>query len=69
VMAEVQALLDWLLVHAPGLRAPQEEGGAWDAHLQQQEEAGGWTTVTLTLVGPLAWGDAMLAHFAADDAD
>ena len=66
VMAEVRSVLDWAEAHAPGPRAPLDEGGAWDADEQVQAE-GEWTTVTLTLTGPWAWGEALAAHFAPTD--
>lgn len=62
VMKEVQAVLAWAEAHSPGPRGPLDDGGAWDAdHLVQAE--GDWTTVTLTLTGPWAWGEALVAHF------
>jgi hypothetical protein len=62
VMKEVQAALDWAERNSPGPRGPLDEGGAWDAdHLVQNE--GDWTTVTLTLTGPWAWGEALVAAF------
>lgn len=68
VQAEVREVLDWAERHAPGPRGALDEGGAWDAdELVQAEEDGGWTTVTLTLTGPWAWGEALLAHFAPAD--
>jgi hypothetical protein len=48
---------------APGPRGALEEGGAWDAEQQVQVE-GDWTTVTLTLTGPWAWGEALVGYFA-----
>ena len=48
-----------------GARGPLNEGGVWDAdqHTQTDDE---WTTVTLTIVGPWAWGEALLAECAPD---
>lgn len=57
--AEVQAVLAAAEASAPGPRGPLEEGGAWDADVQQHTD-GRWTTITLTLTGPLAWGEALL---------
>ncbi len=51
VMKEVQTVLDWAERHSPGPRGP----------LVQTE--GDWTTVTLTLTGPWAWGEALVAAF------
>jgi hypothetical protein len=43
-----------------------EEGGAWDAELQvQAQDTQGWTCVTLSLTGPWAWGEAMVAELSA----
>ncbi len=62
VMKEVQAVLAWAEAHSSGPRGPLDDGGAWDAdHLVQTE--GDWTTVTLTLTGPWAWGEALVAAF------
>ena len=66
VRAEVAAVLAWAKAHRPGRRGPQEEGGVWDA-LEHQREEDGWITVTLTLTGPWAWGEALLARFAPQD--
>lgn len=64
VLAEVQAVLDWASAHRPGPRGPLDEGGLWDADQQLQPD-GDRTVVTLTLTGPWAWGEALLAHFDA----
>jgi len=62
VMVEVRAVLAWAEQHSPGPRGPLDDGGTWDAdHLVQTE--GDWTTVTLTLTGPWAWGEGLVAHF------
>ncbi len=60
VLAEVQAVLTAAERHAPGPRGPLDEGGVWDADVQQHSD-GDWTTVTLTLTGPWAWGEALVA--------
>lgn len=62
VLEEVHAVLAWAERSSPGPRGPLDEGGAWDADQQVQNE-GDWTTVTLTLTGPWAWGEALVAHF------
>ena len=63
VQAEVQHVLARAEAQSPGARGPLDEGGVWDAdqHTQTDEE---WTTVTLTIVGPWAWGEALLAECA-----
>jgi hypothetical protein len=63
VLAEVASVMAAAQVDAPGPRGALEEGGAWDAEQQVQVE-GDWTTVTLTLTGPWAWGEALVGHFA-----
>ena len=65
VYGEVEQVLAWAAAHSPGPRGPLEEGGVWDADPHTQTE-GEWTTVTLTLVGPWAWGEALLAELAPD---
>ena len=65
VYAEVQRVLTWAEAHTPGPRGPLDEGGVWDMD-QHIATDGEWTTVTLTLVGPWAWGEALLAELAPD---
>ena len=65
VQAEVAHVLAWAAAHSPGQRGPLDDGGLWDADHHTQTD-GEWTTVTLTLVGPWAWGEAMLAALAPD---
>lgn len=59
-LAEVQAVLAAAERRAPGPRGPLDEDGVWDADVQQHTD-GGWTTVTLVLTGPWAWGEALVA--------
>jgi len=59
--AEVQAVLAAAEHCAPGPRGPLDEGGTWDADVQQHTD-GDWTTVTLTVTGPLVWGEALFEH-------
>ena len=65
LLAEVQAVLAWAEANSPGPRGPLDDSGAWDADQHTQTD-GEWTTVTLTLTGPGAWGEALLAHFGQD---
>lgn len=60
---EVQTVLAWTKANRPGPRGPMEEGGVWDVDQLTQTD-GDWTTVTLTVVGPWAWGEAMLAEMS-----
>ena len=66
VMAEVQAVLARAQADEPGPQGPLDEGGAWDVD-QQTTRDGDWTTVTLTLTGPWAWGEALLREWGAQD--
>ncbi len=59
VLAEVQAVLAAAERQAPGPRGPLDEGGVWDADLQQHTDDD-WTTVTLVLTGPWEWGEALV---------
>ncbi len=49
-----------------GPRGPLDAGGVWDAD-QRTLADGDWVTVTLTIVGPSDWGEALLADFAPED--
>jgi hypothetical protein len=64
VLAEVQQVLAAAERHSPGPRGLLDEGGAWDAEQQVQTD-GDWTTVTLTLTGPWAWGEALVAQLTS----
>ncbi|MEO7108688.1 MAG: hypothetical protein ABIZ09_20100 [Rhodoferax sp.] len=65
VRAEVQRVLAWAEAHRPGPRGPLDGGGVWDAYAHTQTD-GEWTTVTLTIAGPWAWGEALLAECMPD---
>ncbi len=66
VLAEVQAVLAWAESSSPGPRAPLDEGGLWDTDHQVQTD-GEWVTVTLTLTGPLEWGEGLMDRCMSDD--
>ena len=65
LMAEVEAALQEAGRSAPGRRGPLEDGGMWDADVQVLAE-GPWTTVTLTLTGPWAWGESLVSRLTGD---
>jgi hypothetical protein len=68
LMAEVQAALAQAERSAPGPRGPLDEGCVWDADVQMQTESddqGDWTAVTLSLTGPWAWGEALVAELSS----
>lgn len=45
-----------------------EDGGVWDTELHRQaQSAAGWTTVTLILTGPWAWGEALVVELSAGE--
>ena len=67
LQTEVQRVLAWAQARSPGPRGPLDAGGVWDVDQHTQTE-GDWTTVTLTLVGPWDWGEALLAEWAPDGA-
>lgn len=64
VRAEAQTVLAAAERRAPGPRGPLDDGGVWDADVQEQCD-GDWTTVTLTLAGPWAWGEALIDRLDA----
>ena len=65
LMGEVQQVLDWACAHSPGPRGPLDDGGVWDADVHTQQD-GSRTQLTLTITGPLAWGEAMVAALSPD---
>lgn len=65
LMAEVDAAVREAERDAPGRRGPLEDGGLWDAVVQAQTE-GEWTTVTLSITGPWAWGEALVARLTGE---
>lgn len=68
LMAEVHAALALAKRLAPGPRGPMEDGGVWDTELHRQaQNAAGWTTVTLSLTGPWAWGEALVIELSAGE--
>ncbi|WOP15784.1 hypothetical protein [Ottowia sp. SB7-C50] len=67
VRTEVQRVIDWAEAHAPGPRAPLDEGGAWDADVHTAQD-GDWIALTFTLTGPWEWGEAMRAALTPEDA-
>lgn len=65
--AEAASMLAAAEQEAPGPRGPEEDGGLWDHDLHEQAEAGGWTTITLTLTGPWLWGESLRQRFAGKE--
>lgn len=59
LMAEVQQVLHWAQTHSPGPQGSFDEGGVWDIDTLTQTD-GAWTTVTLTVTGPWAWGEVLI---------
>lgn len=65
VLAEAQAVVALAEAGAPGPRGPLDDGGIWDADEQVSRDSA-WTTLTLTLTGPWAWGEALMREFETD---
>ena len=65
IEAEAKTVIDWAERHAPGPRGPLDDGGAWDADIDIAED-GEWLRFTLTITGPIAWGETLMAHFNPD---
>lgn len=63
VMAEVAQVLDWAWQAFPHSHGPLDEGMDWQHELQQQVEAGGWHSVSLTLAGTPQFMAAFQAAF------
>lgn len=59
LVSEAQAVLALAEGFAPGPRGPLDDGGIWDAD-EQVTRDGEWTTLTLTLTGPWAWGETLM---------
>ncbi|MBX3611623.1 MAG: hypothetical protein KF871_17140 [Hydrogenophaga sp.] len=66
VLTEAQTVLAQADARAPGPRGALDDGGAWDADLQQRKD-GEWVEITLTLTGPWHWGEALLAGRCTHD--
>lgn len=64
VQAEVDAVLAWADRHFGHARAPLEEGGEWDAHLQLTSD-GERRCFSLSVVGTPAFCEAFRARFGA----
>lgn len=63
-LVEAHAVLTEAERQAPGPRGALDEGGVWDADLQQLRD-GDQTRVTLTLTGPWSWGEALVGAFGS----
>ncbi len=65
IEAEAKAVIDWAERHAPGPRGMLDDGGVWDADIDVTEDDD-WLRFTLTITGPVAWGEALVARFNPD---
>lgn len=63
VMAEVDAVLAWAAKHFPDGPGDLDEGASWCHDLQVTPE-GNWVTVSLSLSGTPAFGEAFARTFA-----
>jgi hypothetical protein len=66
VLAEIDAVLGWLGQHFGARQGPLDEGGGWDADVQQQPDGPGRVACTLTLALAPDVADALLARFGID---
>ena len=66
VRAEIDAVLGWLLSRFGDRQGPLDEGGAWDADVQQQPDGPGRVLCTLTLALAADVAEALLAHLSID---
>lgn len=63
VTAEVEAVLGWARTAFAGREGPLDDGHAWDHDLLVQAEAGGWTTVTLSLSARAEFLEAFITRW------
>jgi len=63
IQAEVQQVLAWAQTHFPDGPGPLDEGCSWCHDLQDQRD-GPWHTVSLSLSGTPAFGEAFAQAFA-----
>lgn len=66
VLTEIDAVLGWLRSRFGDRQGPLDEGGAWDADVQQQPDGPGRVLCTLTLALTADVAEALLAHFSID---
>lgn len=66
VEAEVEAVLGWLRRRFAERQGPLDEGGGWDADVQQRPDGADRVLCTLTLALAADVAEALLAHFGID---
>lgn len=66
IRAEVQQVLAWAAAHFPDGPCPLDEGCSWCHDVQDQRDGpdGAWHTVSLSLSGTPAFGEAFAQAFA-----
>ncbi len=66
IRAEVQQVLAWAAAHFPDGPGPLDEGCSWCHDVQDQRDGpdGAWHTVSLSLSGTPAFGEAFAQAFA-----
>lgn len=69
VRAEIAEVLGWAETAFAGQRAPLDEGGEWDADLQEQTDGGApsWHVLTLSVSGSAQFCAAFRQRFVPDD--
>ncbi len=63
VLAEIDAVLGWLQDRFAARQGPLDEGGGWDADVQQQPDGPDRVVCTLTLALAPDVAEALLARF------
>ena len=66
VLAEVDVVLGWLQSRFGARQGPLDEGGAWDADLQQRPDGPQRVLCTLTLALASDVAEALQRHFQID---
>ncbi len=63
VRAEIDAVLGWAARRFRGRRGPVEEGGDWDADLDERQEGPALRSFHLSITGSPAFAEAFIAEF------
>lgn len=63
VRAEIETVMDWAARRFRGRRSPVEEGGDWDADLEERQEGPALRSFRLSITGSAAFAEAFIAEF------
>jgi hypothetical protein len=69
VRADIAEVLNWAEATFPGQRGPLEDGGEWDADVQERVEATSppWHVLTLCVSGSAPFCEVFRQNFGLDD--